>query len=98
MNVRGDLKYLHNHLWGGSITENIVQAISRDLLGYWVLEFEKAGIPIVLTSHDEAVGCVPVSGAGDKLEQMLEIMKVGPAWAEGLPLNAEGCLSEHYRK
>ena len=98
MNTKGELKYLHNHLWGGSITENVVQAISRDLLGYWVLEFEKVGIPIVLTSHDEAVGCVPVSGAEDRLEQMLDIMWVGPAWAEGLPLDAEGCLSGFYKK
>jgi len=98
VNTKGDLKYLHGHLWGGSITENVVQAISRDLLGYWVLEFEKTGIPIVLTSHDEAVGCVLKSGAEDKLEQMLDIMRVGPAWAEGLPLDAEGYLSGFYKK
>lgn len=98
MDIKGNLKYLHGHLWGGSITENVVQAISRDLLGYWVLEFEKAGIPIVLTSHDEAVGCVLKDNGHGFLNRMLDIMAVGPTWAEGLPLDAEGSLSGYYKK
>ena len=92
------IKYLHGHLWGGSITENLIQAICRDLLGYWLLKCEKVGIPIVLHSYDELVACVPEEEADDRLFEMCEIMCSGPVWADGLPLSAEGQISERYCK
>lgn len=98
MSVKGELKYIHGHLWGGSITENIVQALSRDLLGYWILEFEKAGFPVVLHAHDEAVVCVHEYCVESVLEDMLDIMRKGPEWVKGLPLEADGGLSKFYAK
>ena len=92
------IKYLHGHLWGGSITENLIQAMCRDLLGYWLLCCEDAEIPIVLHSYDELVGCVPKKDADIALELMIEIMSQGPEWADGLPLAAEGQISERYCK
>jgi len=92
------IKYLHGHLWGGSITENLIQAMCRDLLGYWLLKCENAGIPIVLHSYDELVGCVPKKNADDRLLEMCEIMTSGPAWANGLPLSVEGQISSRYCK
>jgi len=92
------IKYLHGHLWGGSITENLIQAMCRCLLGYWLLRCEEYGIPIVLHSYDELVGCVPKEYTEDALESMIAIMSQGPAWAEGLPLAAEGQISERYCK
>lgn len=86
------------HLWGGSIVENVVQAIARDLLGYWILEYEKAHLPVVLTSHDEIVSLVAKERAEDCLQKAIEIMRGGPDWAEGLPLDAEGEISERYKK
>ena len=92
------IKYLHGHLWGGSITENLIQAMCRCLLGYWLLKCEDAGIPIVLHSYDELVGCVPTEEAEYSLATMINIMSQGPAWADGLPLAAEGQISERYCK
>jgi DNA polymerase len=92
------IKYLHGHLWGGSITENLIQAMCRCLLGYWLLKCEDAGIPIVLHSYDELVGCVPEDNAEYRLGQMVHIMEQGPPWAEGLPLAAEGQISKRYCK
>ncbi len=92
------IKYLHGHLWGGSITENLIQAMCRDLLGYWWLACEAAGIHIVFNSYDELVGCVPKETAEKDLQTMIDIMCSGPEWVEGLPLAAEGQISERYTK
>lgn len=92
------IKYIHGHLWGGSITENIIQSICRDLLGGWLLECERQEIPIIHHTYDELVGCVPEKQAEERLEQMIEIMRVGPDWAAGLPLDAEGCVTPCFKK
>jgi DNA polymerase len=92
------IKYLHGHLWGGSITENLIQAMCRCLLGYWWLACEAVGIKIVLNSYDELVGCVPKETAEKDLQTMIDIMCSGPEWANGLPLAAEGMISERYCK
>lgn len=84
-------------LWGGSITENIIQAIARDLLGYWILEFEKNNLPVVHHSHDEIISLVRENDV-NVLDDAIALMSQGPDWAEGLPLGAEGELSKVYKK
>jgi len=92
------IKYLHGHLWGGSITENLIQAMCRCLLGYWLLKCEDAGISIVLHSYDELIGCVPKENAEKDLQTMSDIMLQGPAWTEGLPLGIDAKISERFCK
>jgi hypothetical protein len=55
----GSIKWHHGTLWGGSITENIDQSLSRDLLGYWILKCEDAGLPVVLHVHDDIKTLLP---------------------------------------
>lgn len=84
--------------YGGKLTENIVQAISRDLIGYAMLNLEKAGFKITMHVHDEAIAEVK-AGYGDKyLNEMIEIMSTAPEWASDLPLNAAGFISNYYKK
>lgn len=94
---KGTIQWHWGHLWGGSITENIIQAIARDLLGYWILEFEKNHLPVVLHSHDEIVSLVKENDV-NILDDAIKLMSQGPVWAEGLPLGAEGELSKVYKK
>ncbi|KKM80648.1 hypothetical protein LCGC14_1337710 [marine sediment metagenome] len=89
----GSIKWHHGTLWGGSITENIVQAISRDLLGYWILKCEDVGLPVVLHVHDDIKTILPINQAEEMLEKQMEIMRSLPEWAEGLPVDVEGGLS-----
>jgi DNA polymerase len=73
--------------YGGVWTENIVQAIARDLLAEAMLRVESAGYRIVLTVHDEIVAEVP-DGFGST-EEFTRLMTRKPAWAPTLPIAAK---------
>jgi len=74
--------------YGGKLTENIVQATSRDILANAMLALDRAGYPIVLHVHDEIVAEVP-EGFGSVAE-LEGIMSTLPAWAVGWPVRASG--------
>jgi DNA polymerase len=82
--------------WYGTLVENAVQAISRDLLATAILGIDAADYPIVLTVHDEIVCEVP-KGFGSEA-QFLEIMTALPDWAAGLPIVAKPWSGKRYVK
>ena len=85
--------------YGGKLTENIVQAISRDLIGYAMVNLEDANYGITMHVHDEAIAEVPDDGNADAyLDEMIKIMSKAPDWASDLPLNAAGFTSKYYQK
>jgi DNA polymerase len=85
------------HIWGGHLVENIIQAISRDLLCYFMLEIERiTGYRVVLTVHDELILVCPTEVAPEVLAIAIDVMRTPPAWAVGCPLDAEGFVSDRY--
>ena len=82
--------------FGGKLTENVTQAIARDILAHAMQNLEAAGYPIVFHVHDEAVMEVP-EGQGS-LEEACRIMAIPPDWANELPLRADGDELPYYRK
>lgn len=82
--------------YGGSLAENITQAVSRDLLADAMLRLDEKGFKINLHSHDEVVAEMPIGVAA--LENVISIMTENPPWAKGLPLSATGFVSKRYRK
>lgn len=83
--------------WGGTLTENIDQAISRDIMMGALLRLENAGYPALWSVYDEAICERPV-GEGD-LKEFLELMLEPPKWAdEELFLDANGWVGDRYRK
>lgn len=84
--------------YGGKLTENIVQAISRDLLGDAMLRMQDEGYEIVASVHDEVIVEVPEINAKDHYNRLVEIMSTPPQWAEDLPLNADGGVMMFYQK
>lgn len=90
---KNSIKWHHGTLWGGSITENIDQSISRDLLGYWILGCEEAGLSVVLTIHDDITTLLPADRAEEDMVKQCEIMRSLPDWAKNLPVDVEGKLS-----
>lgn len=81
--------------YGPKFVENIIQAMSRDLLAEAMTRLLKAGYNIVMHVHDEAVIEAPMEAS---LEEACRIMSITPAWAEGLILNAAGYECEFYQK
>ena len=73
--------------YGGLWTENVVQAIARDVFAEAMPALERAGFPIVLHVHDEIVSEVP-EGSGTT-DEFLKIITTPPAWADGLPIAAK---------
>ncbi|KJZ82401.1 DNA polymerase I [Candidatus Liberibacter solanacearum] len=103
--VKGDRSYLNTatsnlmreRTYGGKLTENVVQAISRDILACGMINATKAGYDIVLTVHDEIVCEVPDSQEYS-VQTLCSLMTQNPEWAKGLPLKAEGYEARRYRK
>ena len=84
--------------YGGKLTENIVQAIARDLLGDAMLRMQDEGYEIVASVHDEVIVEVPEINAKDHYNRLVEIMSTPPQWAEDLPLSADGGVMMFYQK
>jgi DNA polymerase len=78
--------------------ENITQAVANDLLRHTLRRLEDEGLPVVLHIHDEVVLEVPEDTAEAASARLVEIMCQPPAWASGLPLNAEVATMAMYGK
>jgi DNA polymerase len=85
-----------NGAYGGLWTENVVSAISRDLLSAALLRIDRAGYRIVLHVHDEIVTEMQV-GRGD-CKEFTRLMTVVPNWAHGLPIAAKAWTGPRFRK
>jgi len=85
-------------LWRGLACENITQAVANDLLRHSLRRLEEEGLSVVLHVHDEIVLEVPEQDASRAADRLVEIMCQPPAWAYGLPLNAEVSTMNRYGK
>ena len=79
--------------YGPKFVENIVQAISRDVLIYAMQTLRNCSI--VAHVHDEII---IEADRGMSLEAVCEQMGRTPTWAKGLILNADGYECEFYKK
>ena len=84
--------------YGGSLAENVTQAVARDLLVGALLRINQRGAKIVAHVHDEAIVEVLSSAGEDTVKQFEMLMSEAPSWAIGLPLAAEGWRGPRYRK
>lgn len=91
---KGAVGWVKLETWGGKLTENIVQAVARDLMAHAQLQ-----VPyhIALHVHDEIVVEAPVGAF--TVEELEAIMQNTPDWAAGWPIKADGGWVGHrYRK
>ncbi len=83
--------------YGGKLTENVVQAISRDLMAKAMLGLEADKFELILTVHDEILAeCQNPDEI--KFSRFKELMASTPLWAKGCPVKVEGWHGERYRK
>lgn len=88
-------KWMRIESYGPKFVENIVQAISRDILAEAMMRLEEAGHKIVLHVHDEVV---IESDSDTSLEDICKCMSQQPSWICGLPLRADGFICDFYMK
>lgn len=81
--------------YGGKLVENVTQAVARDVLAQGLLDVDTAGYPIVVHVHDAIAAEVP-AGTGD-VGEFCALMTKLPAWAEGLPIAAEGYRGRRFK-
>ena len=79
--------------YGPKFVENIVQAISRDILMFSLQNLSVYNI--VAHVHDEII---IEASENTKIEDICEIMSRVPYWAKGLILTADGYTCEFYMK
>lgn len=104
INTGGDrARVPYKPLHGGIITENIVQAVARDILVQALRNLEEAGWPVVTHIHDEVVCEIPENRRGleetELITEVSEIMCRPPSWADDdLVIKAAGYTCQRYHK
>lgn len=81
--------------YGGKLTENVVQAIARDILGCIILRAEAAGLKTVFHIHDEIV---VEAEPGQTLQDVENIFSKPIEWCRDLPLKGAGYTTPYYLK
>ena len=79
--------------YGPKFVENIVQAISRDLLAYALNNLKK--FMIVGHVHDEVIIEAPME---TEVEELCDIMGQSPEWMPDICLRADGYQCDYYQK
>ena len=83
---------------GGKLTENIVQAVARDLLVEGMYRADQHPLlEVVGHVHDEIICLADEDRADDALTALLECM-CPPEWYAHAPVRAEGWIGKYYRK
>lgn len=93
MGTGGTKKWERLETFGGKLVENIVQAVSRDILCYAMQTLKNCAI--VATVHDEII---IEADRRMSVEAVCEQMGRTPPWAKGLLLRADGYECPFYQK
>ena len=83
------------HLYGGKITNNIVQGTARVVMTDGMLRVSKK-YPVVGTVHDELWAVVPEGEAEGATKWVWEQMVKEPSYMPGIPLNSDVGHSRRY--
>lgn len=85
----------------GKLTENVIQAIGRDVLYHGKDMAQKAGFHIIGSIYDEIICEEDVHGPADgehMLQDLIACMCTPPEWGPGMALLADGWTGSRYRK
>lgn len=93
----GAAQWTRRALYGGLITENLVQAIARDILAVGMIRADEAGFNIVGHTHDEIIALEKDTSQND-LSKLRQLMTDRMEWAPELPLAADGYEGVVYKK
>lgn len=83
-------------LYGGKLTENIVQALARIVMTTAELRLAKAGLKAALSVHDELVFVVPDSQVERVKKALHMALTAKVPWMPDLPVNCEIGVGDNY--
>jgi len=83
------------YIWGGTVVENVVQALARCIVGEQLMNISKL-YDVALTVHDSVVCVVPTDELDEAMAQITGIMSTAPRWAPGLPIACEATFGLSY--
>lgn len=90
-------QWMRQSVYGGLLVENIVQAISRDVMAEAMLRLEETNIyKPILTVHDEVIA--EAHKDHGNIEEFVALVGQTPQWCPGCPIAAEGWAGTRYRK
>jgi DNA polymerase len=92
--------FVQETTYGGRITENVVQALSRIVITDSMLRLSnKLGSGrVALTVHDEVVIVASDSDPDATMNAIIQDLCTPPVWAPDIPLAAEGGYDRKYSK
>jgi DNA polymerase len=90
------LSYQWGGFWGGLLVENVVQAMSRDILADAILFCEDHGFRVAFHVHDSIVVAMPIEQQTLAFACVTDALKTVPAWATGWPLNVDATIGTKY--
>lgn len=82
--------------YGGLVTENLTQAIARDIFVEGLLALLRHGWAVPIHVHDEVVVEVPKEVTVREVVDVM--MSAKPSWAEGCPIDVEAGEYDRYLK
>lgn len=83
--------------YGGKLTENADQAVSRDIMMDGALRAEEDNWPLVMRVHDELVAEIDEDDPRDH-NDLCGLMRTLPDWASSIPIDAAGWQGAFYKK
>lgn len=83
---------------GGKVTENIVQAVARDVLSVGMERAHDNGFRLILHVHDELVAEIDRKSNYYTVDRLIKVMTDEIPWCADMPLRAAGWREPYYRK
>jgi len=82
-------------IWGGSVVENVIQALARIIVGEQMIKIKEYYKP-VLTVHDAIVCIAKKDDTDNAMKIITDIMSSPPSWGQDLPIACEAKYGESY--
>ena len=91
-------KDMLSYTYFGKLTENIVQAVARDILMDGIRRARKAGLDVFMHVHDQVLCSSHESTAARDLEILKQCMSKAPKWQPDMVLNTDGFTNKFFMK
>jgi DNA polymerase len=94
-NLVNDPTAVWTKIYGGKVTENIVQALAAIVIREQSVAIGKK-LHVVFQVHDEIVSVAPADKAQEAEQYVISCMSTPPVWAPELPVACESGIADNY--